>query len=202
LSSRSSSNAAPPEALPVGRVRGHRGRSGEITVVVPAGDAEDWLGVDEFCLQAGRGASQTFHVESSRAYGNRLVLKFSGIDDGNQAAGLKGMTVTATKSAAPSLESHEHYRVELVGMKVVHEDGSPIGTVADVWPTGAADLLVVSQNDKAGDDELFIPLSREIVPEIDRESRTISVRPPDGLLEINHSEDPPQAPGVADEGRR
>lgn len=158
-------------------------------MTVPAGDAGHWVDVATFVLARPGGSPVEYEVEEARAYGNRLVLKFAGIDDGDSAAGLRGMLVTAARDAAPALDENEHYRAELVGMEVVTMEGSPIGIVEDVWPTGASDLLVVrrSESGAAADDDVLIPMSREIVPDVDADLRRIRVAPPEGLLELNRS---------------
>jgi 16S rRNA processing protein RimM len=164
-----------------------------VTVVVPAGDAAHWVDLDVCVVSSPGGATREYEVEEARAYGNRLVLKFRGVDDGDTAERLRGMQVVAPREAAPELDEDEYYRAELVGMEVALQDGTTIGSVADVWPTGGSDLLVVRAPGASpdGDDDVLIPLSREIVPEIDASARRILVAPPPGLLELN------QEPGEA-----
>ncbi len=189
MSSRSSSSGE-SETLPVGRVKGHRGLRGEITVTVPAGDPQLWVDVDEVRIVPTTGAARQIAVEKARAYRDRLVLKLAGIDDANVAATLRGARVEVTRDEAPELEPHEYYKAELVGMSVVTEQGTAVGTVEDVIPTGGADLLLVRGPAREGHsgDEVLIPLNRELVPEIGVENRTIVVRPPEGLLELNRRE--------------
>ena len=42
-----------------------------------------------------------------------------------------------------ALEEDEYYIADLIGMKVVLEDGSSFGTLTDVMETGANDVYVV-----------------------------------------------------------
>ena len=82
---------------------------------------------------------EEFDVEHSRAYRDRLVLKLKGVDDANQAAGLRGSSVFVTREDAPDLPEGVHYVDELVGMLVHDETGRELGRVERVIDTGGTD---------------------------------------------------------------
>ncbi len=67
-----------------------------------------------------------------------------------------------------------------MGCRVEREDGSEIGVVRDIWPTGESDVLVVE--DKAGSEHL-IPAAGDLLREVDIEGRRIVVEVIPGLLE-------------------
>ena len=66
--------------ITLGRVAGHRGATGEITVKVAAGDAAIWAGLRRVLLETADGAMDEYAIESSRAYRDRLVLKLCGVE--------------------------------------------------------------------------------------------------------------------------
>lgn len=173
------------DRLPVGRVHGHRGRDGEMTVRVASGEASRWNGVRRVWLRLQGGESRCFDVEKDRAYRDRWVLKLAGIDDANIAAGWRGAEVTVETEQAPELGEFEHWRAKLVGMAVVVDEVS-IGHVRDVQPSGAADLLVVEMNDG---EEVLVPMHRKIVVEVDEKTNRLRIEPPSGLLELNRKVD-------------
>ena len=174
-----------PDLLPVGRVHGHRGRGGELTVRVPAGEASRWSGVREVWLRHEDRPAERFDVESDRAYGDRWVLKLAGLDDSTAAAVWRGASVGVEKDRAPDLGEFEHWHADLVGLEVFRKEES-IGTVRDVQSTGGADLLIVEA--KAGG-ELLIPMHREIVVEVNQKANRLTIDPPEGLLELNRGTD-------------
>ena len=165
----------------MGRVHGHRGSSGELTVRVASGDAARWSNVAEVWLQRGGAEAQRFDVQHERTYRDRWVLKLKGIDDPDTAARWRGAAVAVTLDHAPALDEYEHWHAALVGMEVLAGDAS-IGRVRDIQPTAGADLLVVQANDGG---ELLIPLHRDIVVDVDERSKRLRIAPPDGLLELN-----------------
>ena len=168
--------------IPVGRVRGHRGRGGEITVRVFSGDAEYWTELPRVWIGSEEQGSD-HDVEASRGYRDRLVLKLVGVDDAREAELLRGKTVMAEAAVAPRPEPDTWRGALLIGMGVVDEAGSEIGIVKDFLITGAADLLVVTPPD--GGEELLVPLVEPIVYEVDAERELVRIRPPEGLLELN-----------------
>lgn len=177
----------------MGRVRGHRGNQGELTVDVARGNARFWVTVDRVWIEAVDGANGRMHrVESSRAYRDRLVLKLVGLDDPDRVARLRGHRVMVRTCDAPPLPAGEYHLTELVGLDVHDESGRRIGTVREVQPTGGVDLLVVTPAEGVGaqgqaDEEVLIPLARSIVVAVLPEQRRIVVRPPAGLLDLNRA---------------
>lgn len=175
----------------MGRVAGHRGRSGELTVFVFGGDAEHWSRLRSFWIGSKDGTQGRFYaVQASRAYRDRLVLKLEGIDDPDGAEALRGKRLMARDAEAPPLPDGVWYTARLIGMMVLDESGGRIGRVTDVTSAGGADLLVVRdaaapEEDSTESNEILIPLAREIVIEVNEEERIMTVRPPEGLLDLN-----------------
>jgi 16S rRNA processing protein RimM len=170
----------------VGRVSGHRGRYGELTVRT-LGAAAGWVGIRR--VWVGTAAEgRFFEVEHSRAYRDRLVLKLAGVDEGNSAAGLRGAVVTVREEEAPALGAGEHYVERLIGLRVVDESGCEIGCVEGLVATGGVDVLSVRPRPSGGgeaEESLLIPFAREFVRSVDAERGEISVRVPEGLRDLN-----------------
>ena len=79
------------------------------------------------------------------------------------------------------LEEDEYFIADLIGMSVVAEDGTVLGTLADVMPTGANDVYVVrTENGK----ELLIPAIKECILNVDVEERAMRIHVMDGLLNL------------------
>ncbi|XP_028755798.1 uncharacterized protein LOC114715170 [Neltuma alba] len=130
------------------------------------------------------------------------ILKFRGIDTVEQAKMLIGSTLLVTKDDRPELEEGEFYTNDLVGMKVfMKESGEPLGTVVNVFNSGANDLLQVlldpsfdildktgkprSAEAEASNQLVWVPFVEAIVPDVDMKRGEMHVTPPKGLLELN-----------------
>lgn len=164
------------DPLPIGRVAGHRGARGEITVRVVSGEAPRWVHLRRVLLDG-----DPYEVEQSRAYGDRLVLKLRGVDGAGDAAALRGRQAAAPAEEVPILPEGRYWVSRLLGARVADETRGDLGTVEDVVETGGADLLLVRE---ASGRERLVPLAREIVVGIDEKAGRIVVRLPEGLFEL------------------
>ena len=164
------------DPLPLGRVAGHRGAGGEITVRVASGDAPRWAQIRRILLDG-----DPFEVEQARAYGDRLVLKLRGVEGASQAAALKGRQAAAPAEEVPNLPEGRYWVSRLLGARVADETRGDLGIVEDVVETGGTDLLLVREESGR---ERLIPLAREFVVGIDERSGRIAVRLPEGLYEL------------------
>lgn len=177
----------------LGRVSGHRGLSGEITVRVYAGEAAPWSGVSQVRVRLpGDGTGQVYSVEHSRTYRDRLVLKLAGIDDATRAASLRSGRVEVPEAAAPEHPAGGYLVAKLIGCRVIDDGGRTLGRVRDVMPTAGTDLLVVDRGgaEEESDEDLLIPMTDAIIDRVDQDGESISVRLPQGLLDLNRPGEP------------
>lgn len=144
------------------------------------------------------GDGRPMAIVSSRPHQGRMLLKFEGVADRSDAERLRGMLLEVDPV---SWEDSEAYLVsELVGMRVLSEDGRDLGVVQAVVELPAAaeyDLLEVSTQDGT---TWLLPATEEYV-EVDEDEeghdRLVVVAPPEGLLPGQADEQevvPPEAP--------
>ena len=87
---------------------------------------------------------------------------------------------SATPATSKRLPHGEHYWYEWIGCAVEASDGRKLGTVKELWETGAHDVLVVE--DETGR-ELLLPAARALLREVDVAGRRIVIEVPAGLLD-------------------
>jgi 16S rRNA processing protein RimM len=110
-------------------------------------------------------------VEGGRGQGKGVVMKIEGCDDRDAAAALMGDEIAVWRDQLPPLPDGEYYWADLVGLEVLTLDGVRLGVVADLFHTGANDVIVVQ-----GDRERLIPYVRdEVVREVDLEAGILRV---------------------------
>lgn len=169
----------------VGRVLRPHGVRGEVRVELFS-DELDLVERETFLL--GRRVSQleTYGVEGVRVHQGRLLLKFVGVDDRDEADALRGLEVYIPRAELPPLAENEFYLYELVGMGVVLETGERFGVVKDVLRTGGAnDVFVVStavDGDGNNGQEVLIPDIAEVVLAVKRAEKEIVIRLMEGLI--------------------
>ncbi|HEX6261554.1 MAG TPA: ribosome maturation factor RimM [Actinomycetota bacterium] len=156
--------------LAVGRVGKPHGLRGEVTVE-PLTDTPD-----RFAPGATlRMESGELTVAASRPHQRRMLVLFEGVEDRNQAEGLRGTILFVPDEDLPDLPDDAYWPRDLVGCEVVTESGDRVGPISEVLRNPANDLWVTERG--------MIPAVREVVVEVDLEARRVVIRDVPGLLE-------------------
>jgi len=112
-------------------------------------------------------------IVSARMSGKRILWTLAGILDRATAESWAGAAVLVEKEALPVASEDEYFDFELLGASVSDSDGTPLGVVREILPTGANDVLV-AHGPKG---EILIPATHVAILEIDRDARRIVVNP-------------------------
>jgi len=117
-----------------------------------------------------------------RMHQGRPVILFTGVASMNDAELLAGqeLRIAEVGGEADLLGEGEYYHRDLIGCAVVTESGESIGEVTAVEGDRSATRLVVQSRRS----EVLIPLADAICT-VDVKGKRITVRPPEGLLELN-----------------
>lgn len=86
-------------------------------------------------------------LKSVRDGSNGAIARFAEIADRNAAEALRGTELTVPRSSLPPLGEGEYYHVDLIGLSVETDTGTPVGVVAAVENFGAGDILDIEQPD-------------------------------------------------------
>ncbi len=122
-------------------------------------------------LRLGVGSSwTTHHVEASGRSAGQLTAKLSGVNDRDQAAGLRGAQVCVLRSELPPRDDKDFYRTDLIGCEVVNLAGTRLGTVEHFIETPAQVLMVVR-----GEQEHWVPAVARHLRRVDLAARQIVV---------------------------
>lgn len=118
-----------------------------------------------------RGQRQTLNIADSRLQGERVLVRFAGVDDRDAAARLTGFELSVPRAALAPPPPGSWYWHDLIGLAVVTVDGTPLGRVDHLIETGVNDVLVVR-----GERERLIPFAQpQIVKKVDLEAGRIEV---------------------------
>ena len=168
--------------LVVGRVVKAHGISGEVVVEVRTDDPDARFARGTTLRGRTRGGTERqFCVETVREHAGRLLIRLVGVADRNAADALRGTVFIVDTADLPAIEDpDEFYDHELEGMTVVTVDGATVGVLGEVLHTAAGELLSV----KADHREVLVPFVSAIVTSVSRETGTVTIDPPDGLLDL------------------
>ena len=161
-------------------VRTH-GNRGELAAELEA-EPQVWGTLPEAELWDPAGGRRPARLRGFRPHGKRWILAFEGITTLSEAEQVAGGEVRIPASARPPVPPGRHYVADLVGCEVVDAgSGRSLGWVRGWLETGAVPLLEVSD----GQREISIPFAAAICVEVDPAGRTIRVRLPEGLEDLN-----------------
>lgn len=171
------------DAILVGVIARTHGNKGEV-IVNPETDfpEERFRAGAQLMTRAKDGSPGTMEVASMRMHQGRPVILFTGVTSMDDAELLAGRELRIAEEEGDSelLQDGEYFHRDLIGCIVVTENGDPIGEVAAVEGEKGSTRLVV----RSRRNEVLIPLADEICT-IDLPAKRITVRPPEGLLEVN-----------------
>ena len=132
-----------------------------------------------FTWRGPDGSTRPLELESVRGAMSRPLARFAGIRDRDQAAALTRGELWAEAAALPDPGPETVYTFQIVGLRVVQEDGRELGVVADVLRTGTHPVWVVH-----GARELLVPAAPHVVKQVDLAAGVITVALPPGLEDL------------------
>ncbi len=139
----------------IGRVGRPHGIDGSF-VVEQASDDARWWQVGARFLVGGEPAEV---VGARRASGRPVVRLDRHVE--------RGESIEVAREALPATGEDEYYAFQLIGLEVVEENGRALGTVADVIPGVANDVLEVGEH--------LLPMIEDCIRSIDLEAGRITV---------------------------
>ena len=80
---------------------------------------------------------------------------------------------------AVELEEDEYFIADMIGMKVITDEGEEFGTLKDVMETGANDVYVIRRADGG---EVLIPAIKECILDVDIPGRLMKIHVMAGLV--------------------
>lgn len=164
------------------RITKPRGNRGEVAAQDLCEDLDRFGDGVEVTLRDPAGRFRTAKIENAWDHQGRLVLKFEGVDSISAAEELRGTEVCIPYEELGPPPEGEYYYVDLVGCVVRDaETDREIGTVEAIQEPGGPLVLEVVREGR----EILIPFIKEICIEVDPEGKSIRVRMPEGLEELN-----------------
>ncbi|WP_303136120.1 ribosome maturation factor RimM [uncultured Eubacterium sp.] len=163
----------------VGVIANTHGIRGEVKVYPTTDDINRFKKLKKCILDTGKEYID-LNVESVKFFKNMVILKFKEYNNINDVECYKGKDILVSRDNAVKLEKGEYYIADILGAKVILEDGSEFGVLEDVMQTGANDVYVVKTLDNK---EVLLPKIDECVKKLDIENKIVTVHIMKGLLD-------------------
>ncbi len=154
----------------MGRIVGLFGVRGWVKVFSYTDPREAILSYEGWLL-GRKGDWKPAEVAEGQRHGKSVIAHFVGVDDRDLAAALVGSEIAVLREELPETAEGQYYWLDLIGLRVMHRDGTDLGEVQSMLQTGANDVMVVQ-----GEQERLIPfVKNEVVISVDMVERIINV---------------------------
>lgn len=174
------SGIAERELVAIGKVLRVHGVHGEVKVQSLSDVPRRFETLTTVVVASPAGARREMDVRACRKMAHDYLVAFEGIETPEAAASLVGSLMQIPEERLAPLPDGRYYQHDLVGMAVRTEEGTLVGTLADILPTGANAVFVVRE---AAGREHLIPATSEVVRQVDVPGRLMTIRRIAGLLE-------------------
>ncbi len=165
--------------LRVGRITGAHGLKGALRLRPDNPDSDTLEQVARVFLESAGQAREFRLTGMTRLNATTRRITLAGVADVNAAEALKGAIVMLAAEDVPAAKPGEFYYYEAIGCEVFLTDGSRLGTIEEIFSTGAHDIWVV----RDGEREVLVPVIEDVVKAMDFAARRVTIEPIPGLLD-------------------
>lgn len=160
----------PADLVIAGRIVAPFGVRGWVKVLSHTQPPDNLLRYDPwFLTRSGQWAR--ISPAEGRMHGKALVARLDGVGDRDAAEQVVGCEIGIRRGQFAALPQGEYYWSDLIGLRVLTEDGADLGVVDHLIETASNDVLVVR-----GERERLLPYDRDqVVREVDLAARVMRV---------------------------
>ena len=145
----------------------------QLTLEKPSKGAPSDASAEGFLVSLGG----TLTVKQCQFQGTRLLCRFEGVENRDQAEALRGYRLLTEEVS----EQDAWYPHQLAGLRAYTPDGEFLGTVTGLHEGAAHDQLLVEVDGK----ETMVPFVREIVPQVSLADQRVVIDAPPGLFDLD-----------------
>ena len=167
------------EEFQIGVITQTHGIKGEVKVFPTTDDVKRFKRLEKVTIDSGKKRFEA-EIESVKFFKQFVILKFKGFDTIEDIQLYKQAKLLVDREHAVRLRKDEYFVADLIGTKVVSDEGTKLGVMTDVIETGANDVYVVKNSEG---EEILFPAIKDCVKEVDLENGVITLHVMDGLLD-------------------
>ena len=164
----------------LGKITKAFGTKGELTLLLDVDDPNDYNSLDFFYADFDGEMIPYFIEKLILKNSKAVVIKLIDIDEPKAAAALINRMIYLPLDKLPALKEDQFYYHEIIGYTVIDDTLGETGVIKDVLELPMQELLQVDHNGK----EILLPISDELILEVDRENKILYISAPEGLIEL------------------
>lgn len=163
----------------IGVISSTHGIKGEVKVFPTTDEVNRFKKLKEVYLDTGK-ERLILHPESVKFFKQFVILKFKEFNDINEIEQYRNKSLLVDREHAVKLKKDEYFIADLMGLKVITDEGEQLGILKDVLQTGANDVYIVETSEGK---EVLLPAIKECVLKVDVEAGEVLVHIMPGLLD-------------------
>ncbi len=167
----------PNQFFEIGKIVKSCGLKGRMKAVSYLESNDKLQDLNELYISYGNDRKGPFRLKDIRSRGKSFFLEIEGVENLQSAKALIGCQVLIPADKLEKLPEGEYYWRDMIGLKVVTEDGRILGVIDAIFPTGSNDVYVCS----GGDREILLPGTADVIRKIDIGRGMMVVRLLEGL---------------------
>jgi len=153
---------------------------GELLIKLDTDQPDLYEDLDSMFIEV-RNTLIPFFIESSQLHKSDLLrVRFEDVTNEADADALIKSEVYLPLEFLPKLEGDKFYFHEVIGFTMVDINYGIVGTIVSINDSTAQALFEVENDGK----EILIPMNDEFIDKIDRKTKTIFVKTPEGLIDL------------------
>lgn len=161
--------------MKIGQLKKPYGIKGWLWVFSDTDDHAAIFNIQSWWMKTSTGM-KPLTVKAWREQGTGLVAQFEQVPDRNVAETMNGVTIWVAQDVLPEPDEDEYYWSDLVSLRVINEQDEYLGTITEMFETGAHDLMRVAANsDSLDGEERLIPWHKQTVMTVDMTNKTVIV---------------------------
>ncbi|UKM65223.1 ribosome maturation factor RimM [Flavobacteriaceae bacterium GSB9] len=153
---------------------------GEILAKLDTDQPELYENLDAIFLEL-KNNLVPFFIEKSQLHKSDLLrLKFEDVDNEADADAIMKSNLFLPLELLPKLEGNKFYYHEVINFTIKDVNYGEVGKITAINDSTAQALFEVDRNGT----EILIPMNDEFIVKVDRASKTILVKTPEGLIDL------------------
>jgi 16S rRNA processing protein RimM len=155
----------------MGRVAAAHGIRGWVRIQPFTEHIDSLLDYKSWWIGPELGPWREVPVLQCEVHSKTLAAQLPDCPDRNAAEKLKGLLIAVPRSSMPKQQGDEYYWSDLIGLTVINESDTVLGTVENLLETGANQVLSV----KGDSGTLLIPFVATAIKQVDLKNKCIKV---------------------------
>ena len=153
---------------------------GELLAKLDTDNPEDFLEMESVFVDYNKNLIPFFIESLSLHKSSLLRIQFESITNETEADNLLGAELYLPLNLLPKLNGNKFYFHEVIGFTVTDSNFGLVGTITGVNDTTAQALFEIDHSGK----EVLIPISDDLIENVDRDKKDILIAAPEGLIEL------------------